>query len=97
MSYDYGLFIGGEERPAQSGAVIDVRSPATGEAIGHVAEAGQEDVAAAVAAAGRGRGTPPGPPRRMSPRRWPRRRRPPTGGPPPRRPAAPGTCMTWPS
>jgi acyl-CoA reductase-like NAD-dependent aldehyde dehydrogenase len=51
MSYDYGLFIGGEERPAKSGAVIDVRSPATGEVIGHVAEAGQEDVAAAVAAA----------------------------------------------
>jgi aldehyde dehydrogenase (NAD+) len=51
MSYDYGLFIGGEERPAQAGAVIDVRSPATGDVIGHVAEAGQEDVAAAVAAA----------------------------------------------
>ncbi len=51
MSYDYGLFVGGEERPAQSGAVIDVRSPATGEVIGRVAEAGEEDVAAAVAAA----------------------------------------------
>jgi len=51
MSYDYGLFIGGEERPAQSGAVIDVRNPATGEVIGQVADAGPEDVAAAVAAA----------------------------------------------
>jgi acyl-CoA reductase-like NAD-dependent aldehyde dehydrogenase len=51
MSYDYGLFIGGEEREARSGTVLDVRSPATGEVIGHVAEAGQEDVAAAVAAA----------------------------------------------
>jgi len=51
MSYDYGLFIGGDEREARSGAVIDVRSPATGEVIGHVAEAGEEDVAAAVAAA----------------------------------------------
>jgi len=51
MSYDYGLFIGGDEREARSGAVLDVRSPATGEVIGHVAEAGEEDVAAAVAAA----------------------------------------------
>ena len=51
MSYDYGLFIGGEERPARSGFVIDVRNPATGEVIGHVAEAGQDDVVAAVAAA----------------------------------------------
>jgi len=51
MSYDYGLFINGEERPARSGAVIDVRNPATGQVIGHVAEAGREDVADAVAAA----------------------------------------------
>jgi aldehyde dehydrogenase (NAD+) len=51
VSYDYGLFIGGEERPALSGSVIDVRNPATGEVIGQVAEAGPRDVAAAVAAA----------------------------------------------
>jgi acyl-CoA reductase-like NAD-dependent aldehyde dehydrogenase len=51
MPYDYGLFIGGEERPAPAGAVIDVRNPATGQVIGHVAEAGEAEVAAAVAAA----------------------------------------------
>jgi acyl-CoA reductase-like NAD-dependent aldehyde dehydrogenase len=51
MPYDYGLFIGGEERQARSGAVIGVRNPATGEVIGHVAEAGAGDVADAVAAA----------------------------------------------
>jgi acyl-CoA reductase-like NAD-dependent aldehyde dehydrogenase len=51
MSYDYGLFINGAERPARSGATFDVRNPATGQAIGQVAEAGQADVADAVAAA----------------------------------------------
>jgi aldehyde dehydrogenase (NAD+) len=51
MSYDYGLLIGGEERPARSAAVIDVRNPATGQVIGQVAEAGDADVADAVAAA----------------------------------------------
>jgi acyl-CoA reductase-like NAD-dependent aldehyde dehydrogenase len=51
MAHDYGLFIGGEERPARSGAVTGVRSPATGEVIGHVAEAGEGDVADAVTAA----------------------------------------------
>ena len=51
MSYDYGLFINGAERPARSGATIDVRNPATGHVIGQVAAAGEDDVADAVAAA----------------------------------------------
>ncbi len=51
MGYDCGLFVGGKERPARSGAVISVRSPATGEVIGNAAEAGEDDVAQAVAAA----------------------------------------------
>ncbi len=51
MSYDYGLFIDGEERPAISGDTLDVVNPATGETIGRVAKAGADDVAAAVAAA----------------------------------------------
>ncbi|MGH3263105.1 MAG: aldehyde dehydrogenase family protein, partial [Trebonia sp.] len=51
MPYDYGLFIGGEQRPAASGRTISVTNPATGEIIGTVAAAGAEDVAAAVDAA----------------------------------------------
>ena len=51
MSYDYGLFINGAERPARSGATIDVRNPATGHVIGQVAAAGEDDVADAVTAA----------------------------------------------
>ena len=51
MPYDYGLFIDGAERPARSSATIDVRNPATGQVIGQVAAAGQEDVADAVTAA----------------------------------------------
>lgn len=51
MSYDYGLFIAGEERPAASGARIEVTNPATGETIGSVACAGEPDVSDAVAAA----------------------------------------------
>jgi acyl-CoA reductase-like NAD-dependent aldehyde dehydrogenase len=51
MSYEYGLFIGGEERPARSGATLEVISPATGQRIGQVACAGHADVADAVAAA----------------------------------------------
>jgi acyl-CoA reductase-like NAD-dependent aldehyde dehydrogenase len=51
MGYDYGLFIGGEERPAASGETIEVTSPATSEVIGRVACAGAADVDAAVAAA----------------------------------------------
>jgi acyl-CoA reductase-like NAD-dependent aldehyde dehydrogenase len=51
LPYDYGLFIDGAERPARSGATIDVHNPATGQVIGQVAAAGQDDVADAVAAA----------------------------------------------
>ncbi len=51
MSYEYGLFIGGEERPSRSGATLEVISPATGQRIGQVACAGQADIADAVAAA----------------------------------------------
>jgi acyl-CoA reductase-like NAD-dependent aldehyde dehydrogenase len=51
MSYDYGLFINGADRPARSGATIDVRNPATGQVIGQVAAAGEDDVADAVASA----------------------------------------------
>jgi acyl-CoA reductase-like NAD-dependent aldehyde dehydrogenase len=51
MSYEYGLFIGGEERPARSGAILEAISPATGRQIGQVACAGEVDVADAVAAA----------------------------------------------
>lgn len=51
MPYDYGLFIGGEEKPAASGRTISVTNPATGEVIGTVPAAGEDDVAAAVAAA----------------------------------------------
>jgi acyl-CoA reductase-like NAD-dependent aldehyde dehydrogenase len=51
MPYDYGLFIDGAERPARSGATIDVHNPATGQVIGQVAAAGQDDVADAVASA----------------------------------------------
>lgn len=51
MGYDYGLFIDGAERPAASGARIEVTNPATSEVIGTVACASEPDVAAAVAAA----------------------------------------------
>lgn len=51
MPYDYGLFIGGEERPAASGRTISVTNPATSQVMGSVPAAGQEDVVAAVAAA----------------------------------------------
>jgi acyl-CoA reductase-like NAD-dependent aldehyde dehydrogenase len=51
VAYDYGLIIGGEERPASDGRTIEVTNPATGEVIGSIAAAGAEDVNAAVAAA----------------------------------------------
>ena len=51
MPYDYGLFIGGEERAAASGRTIRVADPATSEVIGSVPAAGERDAAAAVAAA----------------------------------------------
>src|SRR5258708_17963596 len=47
------LWIAGERVPARSGRYASVADPATGEALARVAEAGVEDVGAAVAAARR--------------------------------------------
>ncbi|TVR51278.1 MAG: aldehyde dehydrogenase family protein [Puniceicoccaceae bacterium] len=47
----YGLVIDGRQRPASDGTVIELRSPATGEPIGSVADATEADLAAAVASA----------------------------------------------
>ncbi|MCU1630357.1 MAG: succinate-semialdehyde dehydrogenase [Pseudonocardia sp.] len=46
-----GLLIGGEWRPAASGATTEVEDPATGEVLAEVADAGPEDGMAALAAA----------------------------------------------
>jgi aldehyde dehydrogenase (NAD+) len=48
---EYGLFIGGEFRAPQTGRVFDTINPATGERLARIAEAGQDDVDAAMAAA----------------------------------------------
>ena len=48
---EYGLFIGGEFRPAASGASFATINPATGERLAAVAEAGPADIDQAVAAA----------------------------------------------
>lgn len=48
---DFDMIIDGEERPALSGARLDIRNPATGNVIATVPAAGTDDVAAAVAAA----------------------------------------------
>ena len=48
-----GLLIGGERTSAAEGKTFDVANPATGGHLATVAEAGVEDVARAVAAAGR--------------------------------------------
>jgi aldehyde dehydrogenase (NAD+) len=45
------VFVGGAPRPPASGRVIEVRSPATGEVIGHVPDAEPADLDAAVTAA----------------------------------------------
>ncbi|MCB0880824.1 MAG: aldehyde dehydrogenase family protein [Thermoleophilia bacterium] len=50
---EYGLVIGGAERPAADGATITTIDPSTGDALARVAEAGAADVDAAVAAARR--------------------------------------------
>ena len=47
------LLIGGAWKPAASGRDFETHDPATGELIGTIADAGKEDVDAAVAAAGR--------------------------------------------
>jgi acyl-CoA reductase-like NAD-dependent aldehyde dehydrogenase len=46
-----GMLIGGERRPAAGGETIEARNPATGELLARFPRGGQEDVAAAVAAA----------------------------------------------
>ena len=51
MVRDEGLWIGGERVPARSGRYGAVVEPATGDVLARVAEAGAEDVDAAVAAA----------------------------------------------
>jgi acyl-CoA reductase-like NAD-dependent aldehyde dehydrogenase len=48
-----GLWIDGRRVPAASGQKTDVHNPATGEVLASVAQAGPEDVNAAVAAARR--------------------------------------------
>jgi len=48
---EYGLFIGGEFRPAAAGGTFATINPATGEALAKVAEAGPADIDQAVAAA----------------------------------------------
>jgi aldehyde dehydrogenase (NAD+) len=48
---EYGLFIGGEFRPAAAGSTFVTINPANGEALATVAEAGAADVDQAVAAA----------------------------------------------
>ena len=48
---EYGLFIAGEFRPAANGRTFGTINPATEEPLAQVAEAGQQDVDAAVAAA----------------------------------------------
>ena len=45
------LFVGGEWQDAQAGTTVEATSPATGESLGHVAQAGREDARRAVAAA----------------------------------------------
>jgi len=48
---ELGLFIGGEWRQPASGAMFETVNPATGKVLARVAQAGAEEVAAAVAAA----------------------------------------------
>lgn len=51
MAQQFGLWINGQERPAQAGRTFESRNPATDEVIASVAEADPADVAEAVAAA----------------------------------------------
>lgn len=51
MTQEYGLHIGGEDRPASNGDALEVRNPATSEVLANVASATEDDVAAATAAA----------------------------------------------
>src|ERR671910_425309 len=45
------LFVGGEWQDAEAGTTVEATSPATGESLGHVAQAGREDARRAIAAA----------------------------------------------
>jgi aldehyde dehydrogenase (NAD+) len=63
LDAEYGLYIGGEFRPAVDGATFTTLNPATEEPLARVAEAGAEDVDSAVAAA---RGAYEGPWGRLS-------------------------------
>ncbi|MBT4428513.1 MAG: aldehyde dehydrogenase family protein, partial [Rhodospirillaceae bacterium] len=47
----FGLFIGGEWRPAADGQSFETFNPATAQPLGHIAQAGAADIDAAVAAA----------------------------------------------
>ena len=51
LDAEYGLFVGGDFRPAASGRTFPTVNPATEEPLASVAEAGQEDVEYAVASA----------------------------------------------
>lgn len=51
---EFGLLVRGRQVPASTGAMIDVRSPATGEVVARVPRAAAADVEAAVAAAREG-------------------------------------------
>lgn len=51
MTQEYGLYIGGEERPASDEGTLDIRNPATNAVLASVASATEEDAGAATAAA----------------------------------------------
>ena len=51
LKENYGLFIGGEWRPASDGTTYQSTNPANGEVLTQCAQATKEDVDAAVAAA----------------------------------------------
>ena len=53
QTLQYDLLIGGEWKSATNGAYFDVENPATGETVARMANAGDEDVAEAVASAER--------------------------------------------
>ncbi len=53
QTLQYDLLIDGEWRPAASGDYFEVENPATGETVARMANAGEQDVAAAVASAER--------------------------------------------
>ncbi|HEY5079778.1 MAG TPA: aldehyde dehydrogenase family protein, partial [Opitutaceae bacterium] len=56
-SHHFELFIGGADAPATGGGRLEVRSPATGEIVGSVADGSAADADRAVAAAAEAFGT----------------------------------------